>query len=547
MGDNYPQDKLTIIGGGIVAAIETYFAYLSAKENKSKIRVTIYEKNSDHSETTTAHIVPSLTPDEILSVVPRGQELVEKLQLLFSEPGGIQVTDVKGINNSQLTDQFVKHVQLYDADEKGHHLRTKTLFELGKMSMNFWQTIYNNADSALKKILEESNFNPCCEPKNSNSILYDGYRVDLIYNMQNAKNKANNMKAEYEQLGYKSCKILTPKEVIKIDPYLTIFCESNSIIDTFGERHWKDDAIALWRPGGCIDTRNFLPKFYSYLKEMLGKYTNNFGKSKDCFRLRFGINVTDVIYNIEKEKKIISGLRFFGGIAKHNKHKYKRSEYVFCPGEAVGTLSKFGFDEPPCSGFSGASLMLNILIPIEKLAQYEKLNHYMEVHQEGVVLSWQARFRNNKISIGVAGTKAFYADQTPHKEQEFAKNRNLLQLNVINDVLPELITLALGRNTKDRKLGAEELKYLEDTGVAERWVGIRAVAYDGFPTLGVLYSADNMISNARCTTHLGSGGASFAPASVFISRTVFNKQAKSENLIQDVLEYSDSRRRFDCP
>ncbi len=31
----------------------------------------------------------------------------------------------------------------------------------------------------------------------------------------------------------------------------------------------------------------------------------------------------------------------------------------------------------------------------------------MEVHQEGVILAWQARIKNNKVFIGVAGTKAF--------------------------------------------------------------------------------------------------------------------------------------------
>ena len=77
MKSHYPENKLTI-GGGIVGAIEAYFAYLEAKNNGKKIRITIHEKNESISETTTSHIVPSLTPDEILSVVPRGQELVKK-------------------------------------------------------------------------------------------------------------------------------------------------------------------------------------------------------------------------------------------------------------------------------------------------------------------------------------------------------------------------------------------------------------------------------------------------------------------------------------
>jgi hypothetical protein len=187
-------------------------------------------------------------------------------------------------------------------------------------------------------------------------------------------------------------------------------------------------------------------------------------------------------------------------------------------------------------------LMLNIPIPIEQLEQYAKFNHCMEVHQEGVVLAWQARFRDNKIFIGVAGTKAFYSDQKPHKDQEFAKNRNLLQLNMINDVLPEFISLALGRDTKGQKLTVEDLTKLEKSGIAERWVGTRAVAYDGFPTLGAVYKEDREVSNARTTTHLGSGGGSFSPASIFVSRSTLNKKVEPDKLTQNVLRYGSSKR-----
>lgn len=69
---------------------------MAAKRRGESIRVTIHDKNQTSKGTTTAHIVPSLTPDEILSVVPRGQELISKLRLLFSEPGGIRVDDVEG-------------------------------------------------------------------------------------------------------------------------------------------------------------------------------------------------------------------------------------------------------------------------------------------------------------------------------------------------------------------------------------------------------------------------------------------------------------------
>ncbi len=188
--------------------------------------------------------------------------------------------------------------------------------------------------------------------------------------------------------------------------------------------------------------------------------------------------------------------------------------------------------------------MLNIPIPEDLLEQYSTFNHCMEVHQEGVVLAWQARFRDNKIFIGVAGTKAYYSDQKPHKDQGFARNRNLLQLNMINDVLPEFVSLALGRNTKNKKLEEKDLIDLEAMNIAERWAGIRAVARDGFPTLGLVYNSTSVVENARCTTHLGSGGVSFSPATVFASRSILNKRNTEDTLTQEVLRYGSSNRRY---
>jgi len=49
----------------------------------------------------------------------------------------------------------------------------------------------------------------------------------------------------------------------------------------------------------------------------------------------------------------------------------------------------------------------------------------MEVHKVRIVLAWQARTKENLLFIGVAGTKAFYGDRVPIKEEAFAKNRNL--------------------------------------------------------------------------------------------------------------------------
>ena len=72
------------------------------------------------------------------------------------------------------------------------------------------------------------------------------------------------MKADYEKLGYTHCTLLSPAEVVALDPYLKSFVSDNSELKG-STRVWKHDATALWRPGGCLDARTFLPKFYDYL------------------------------------------------------------------------------------------------------------------------------------------------------------------------------------------------------------------------------------------------------------------------------------------
>jgi len=190
--DVRPNYKITIIGGGIIGALESYYAHCDAVKNGTKVCVTVYEKGqsfakpaissiSNASTNTSFNIVPSLTTDEILSVVPRGSELVEKLAILFSEPGGIRVDDVPGVNDSEAAVLFKEAVALYGND-KNHDDRTQTLLMLGKISMDLWQDLYDHADVELKGILEESNFNPCRDPRNTEKkTLHDGYRIDLIY------------------------------------------------------------------------------------------------------------------------------------------------------------------------------------------------------------------------------------------------------------------------------------------------------------------------------------------------------------------------------
>ena len=163
----------------------------------------------------------------------------------------------------------------------------------------------------------------------------------------------------------------------------------------------------------------------------------------------------------------------------------------------------------------------------------------MEVHKEGIVLAWQARFNDNQLRINVAGTKAFYGDKQPQVQEDFAINRNLVHLNMVNQVLPDMVSLACGYPTNGKTLTQNDLTLLQDKGIARRWVGRRAVAYDGFPTLGALYHNDKKVANARCTTHLGSGGVSFGPAAVQMSRA---SDSSVDPFAQKILAYADSRR-----
>jgi hypothetical protein len=530
---NAPEE-MHIIGGGMAGGMEAYCAHLDAKESKRPLRIKVWEKNASVSDTTVANIVPSLTCDEIVSVVPRGPELVKKLAIRFNNPGGIRVDDVEGINATAVTEGFKQEAQIYSLNEEGHKQRTQDLLALGKMSMEQWQELYDTGDAEFKKILEESNFNPCREPLNKNKRqLHDGYRVDLIYNVPNAHERALGMQRDYEALGYKHCTILTPADVMAIDPYLTDFCTQHST-----ENVWHHDAVALWRPGGCIDAQILLPKLHAYLTKVMGTYTDTEGKQHNCFQVHYGKKVTGIEFAKDVVGNGIVGLTFEDGQTVRSQSR--NAEYVFCPGEAVGTLKRLGLAEPAYAGFAGVSLLLNIDIPQDKAQEYAQFSHCMEVHQEGVVLAWQARIKNNKIFIGVAGTKAFYSDQRPTKEQEFARNRNLLQLNMINDVLPQFVSLALNYDTKGKTLTEKDLNYLEERKIATRWAGVRAVVYDGFPTLGAVYKDGVRVENARCTTHLGSGGASFSPAVVALSR-----KARANNVdafTGRILKYGSSAR-----
>ena len=268
------------------------------------------------------------------------------------------------------------------------------------------------------------------------------------------------------------------------------------------------------------------------------------------FQLHFNKKVVGVVYGQGDTKQtVIKGLKFADGTQTENNPT--STTYVFCPGEAVGTLKNLGFSEPAYAAFAGASLCLNVPLSDEQLKKFEGFNHCMEVHGVGIVLAWQARIRDGMIFLGGAGTKSFYADKEPKIQEAFARNRNLLQLRMFNDVLPWVVSIALNRDTTGQELTEEDMTILEKKQIAKRWVGRRSVAYDGFPTLGRLYHKDKLVSNGRVTTHAGSGGGSFSQITSLIStfalypeevREELKRLDLSPDFVQEVLHYADSRR-----
>jgi len=524
-GQEHISKRIYIVGAGIIGATEALYAFKDAEAKGERISIEMFDKNADMSKTTAANITPSLTPDEIVSVVPRGQDLVEKLKIPFNQPGGIKVDDVPGVDNS-VAQNFIRAALAYSKDDVGHAERTQTLLKMGAMSMAEWDRLYNEADSELRAIFDKAKFNRCGELKNDAKVLHTGYRADLIYGVPNAESRAMSMRKDYLNLGFAHTELLSADEVKKIDPALRDFVDSHSQLLVDGTRSWNNDATALYRPGGCINAAIFVPALHNYMKHKMGD--------------RFKLNFNHKLVGIEIKDNTVAGLLFENGARTTIA---KGSEVVLAPGEAVGTIDGLGLIEPAYAGFAGASLRLVIPLTEAQKEMYRDFDHCMEVHQEGIVLAWQARYLGGKLDIAVAGTKAFYGNQKPGIDQAFAKNRNLVQINMINDVLPQFMSIALGRNTHGTKISAEELQSLEDKKIARRWVGTRAVAYDGFPTLGAAYTRDGTrLSNARITTGLGSGGVSFAPAAALISRYAMQSAQGEDALFTKVLEFADSRR-----
>ena len=533
-----------IVGGGITGMLQAYYALNQAEQEKKPINILIFERNAKFSQTPAMNIFPSLTPDEILSVIPRGETLVKNLNIPFYKGNGIKVSDVSALNmQSKTVADFVTSAIQSAKDTSAYEEREATLLSMGKLSMSLWDELYRQADDELRAIMQAANYKPCKEVAKDEQRLGQGYRIDIFFGQPDVEAFVSHMVRKYRGLGYVSARVLDPEETRKIDPQLTGFVEKFSI-ERNGERQWKKDAHAIWRPGGCLNAHVFMMGLPNYLEQRAKKMGNG-----SSVRLLLDHDVVGI--NVTEEHAVGSvNVRVNGQSIRQFPEGEQASDaslqVVLMPGEAVGTLQQLGFDEPSYAIFAGPSLRLDIPLSDSLKDKYADLDHAMEVHQDGVVLAWQAKNYSGVVTIGIAGTKAFYGDVLPKNSESFAKNRHLLQLNAAYQLYPDLINQALSRKASKGSLKQADLDLLVQKRIARVWVGARAVAYDGFPTLGRLYVESQPIANVRAVTHLGSGGVSFGPAAVLMGQAITEGKdmllESNQGLFTSVREFSDSRR-----
>lgn len=532
-----------IVGGGIIGMLEAYYALTEAEKLKKTINIFIFERNARFDQTPAMNIFPSLTPDEILAVIPRGEMLVRDLAVPFDLGDGIKVSDVPALDmGSKIVKDFIASVTVYGEDLKGYKKREKALLSLGKLSMQLWDELYRQGDYDLRSLMQASNYKPCKEVSRGEKRLGQGYRIDIFYKQSGVDALVQALVKKYRSLGYVSTRALSPEEAGAIDPQLTDFIDLYTVKKETGLA-WKKDAGAIWRPGGCLNAHDFMLGLRDYLQEKAKKMANG-----SSVNIMLGTEVVGIDF-IEGDR--ITGLKITSdkGVSARRfpeaKGSISNSQVAFAPGESVGTLRKLGFKEPDYAIFAGPSLRLDIPLSEKLKDKYKSLNHAMEVHQNGVVLAWQARNYNGLVTIGIAGTKAFYGDVIPKNTEDFARDRHLLQLNTAYELYPDIINEGLDGASHQSVLMQEDLDRLIKKGMARAWVGARAVAYDEFPTLGLLYKDNNVITNARVVTHLGSGGVSFGPASIRMSQVIAQGDGASlsgASLFKSVNEFSRSDR-----
>ena len=124
----------------------------------------------------------------------------------------------------------------------------------------------------------------------------------------------------------------------------------------------KPGITALWRPGGCINTRKFIPLFHQYMEKGLAHgliqkvkpeivLLSNMANRWMALPLIMQIPTAVLAYKLAQLLNKIKILII------------KAKAIHFCPGEEVGLLSRFGLDEPAYASFAGAVLFLELPIP----------------------------------------------------------------------------------------------------------------------------------------------------------------------------------------
>ena len=530
-----PARKVTIVGGGIIGYLEALMEYLKFKRTGVPVKVSIYEQAPDITYTTAYNNRGSITVNEPASVVPRAKALLKAIMLECTKSGGIKMPDVSGILESASVKAFLAEVEAFSVNEDLVDAKNMQLLEFGKFAASMWQFLYDNLGDEFRKIMDESNYKPC-------SIAGDwedpavGYRCDPIFNFHtaSAQAKAESIIKEHEDLGYKHCKILSPKEAEARDPSLKHFCQSQSEQDpATGELVWKKSASVVLRPGGCINGAIFLPKLHAFLENNMGTYVNEDGKTKNCFQASYnksviGLSLRD---NADGTAKILEALQtnrvLKNGGRKDNRARYgDHHEVVLCTGKDVSVIPSLGVDFPAFTGFAGPSVLFDLPVTREQLAdhpEYLTLDNCMEALEEDIVLAWQSKTVKGeddrlRICIGVAGSKALSGVETPTNDQVFARTKQTRLLNMINTIYPKAVSLALERDTAGQELSYDDLLALVSKGIVKRWVGNRAVAVDSMFTIGQASVDGKPVVGVSMNTHGGSGGIAHGVGMVYLRR-----------------------------
>lgn len=518
------KDKISIAGNGIIALMTAYFLFLRAKKEGKPIKITLRGKYPV-DQTTAAFLAPSLSWNEILSVVPPGKKLLESLEKLFTEfTGGIRLEK----DNLILirAKEFIEAVEACSKDENAHQRRTALLVEFSQFSLALWETIFESADNELKQIFINSNFLPCREPTSSATKLRDGYRFDVYYETPDLEKKLQQAVDESKTYGYQHVKMLSPEELLQLDPGFKSFCERHSTPDA-GKRKWNNGAGVIFRPGGCIHTPAFLANFAAYLQRQMGTYLNEAGKEKPCFKIKLG-EVTGLSFSAKGNR--VEAFQV-NNKSKSIKRHYEHEHFILSPGENVGTVRRLGLFEPAHARFIGFSLKLIVPEDLVIKAGFSLTylsNMAIRTGNASSSVVQVGKF-NGSFVLRMGGLKAFSGLDQPNLQAEYAIAASIYQLNMLNQVYSSLISACLGRNTQHLQLGKSDLDELLNKKYLERQIGSRACRADGVPTIDIAENHKGPLENVIVATHFSSGGVTNATGGAYLVEQLVQANVTAKN------------------